>query len=353
MKLFGQTKPENIMPFTAPPTTFNFLPDQTLPPRLLSVDMPFGHRTTAFWLRDQQTNVVTPEIFAVRRDGETYRLILLENPRNIPVLLNGEVVHSPVLIKDGDFIQVGQTGRMILEVDPVKDYREGMADETGDYSFPDTEVNLTKNMERFAVINKEGVSFNGGYDFARWEDIAYFTIYKDPQTGTCSIHVTVIEADLTVKQLPTKFNQNCQEAAELLKWVMLAAPYAITLWDFTGRFWGLVDAYYFAAVNKIFIPFENGKRELPATREFILAIPTRKERLVHDLYFAGIFMGFVIGGGFILAVIGELNGVNNNFFWRWFEISKAFFGYGSVIVLIALSVPLLQRLDQWLKARGR
>lgn len=297
------------MPFTPPPDEPILPPDGTYPPRLLSKRPScIDYFAESIWLYVDQQIELIPDELIVRSEGDHRILAPLLGARQ-DVYVNGKLLlldgHR---LQDGDFIHWDEDNRLIYQADPVKDRRKLLfEDEDGSTIGRDDwliiQPQLTDRLRQYAIINPEGLSFNGGADFARWDTIRYVSLNYDNNRFGYAAYIQTNDQEKFHKSKLTAITS--QELQELFLWFNLAQPFDLTLWTNT-QIWNIFpDAYWVTAWNKIYIPAERGERDWPAEDFFIFGFPSPRGDLL--LRFAAYLAIAVIGLIYFGALTARFN----------------------------------------------
>lgn len=238
--------------------------DGSYPPRLVMLDN-LGWSLSIWLDKDGRKKVILDE-FDIERKGDVCRLIPL-NPAMSDVLVNGQPMMMAGRLSDGDFIQSRKL-RAVFQVDPVKDRRLWM-EKTPDVLHGKM-VKLSRRLKKWAVINEQGISFDGGQHFARWDEIEFVSFRSQAYTNTLEMYVT---QDGESGKLQNKLmDLDRRETNALMDWLKLSLPFDLCALRREPLSDYFPDAYYAAAYEKIYLPSLKNQHILPADENFILGI---------------------------------------------------------------------------------
>lgn len=353
MKFFHTSyNEERVLPFTPPPEKIILPPDGTYPPRLLVMPYSFhsnsGYRSISFWLHNgKNVDLISNKLSVHCLNG--YCILKTISLFKEKVLVNGLAFIDNHTLKDGDFVQIGTSWRAIFQADPVQDRRLGLFHENTETEEKEDLIEepvITEFLRENIVINSNGISFNKGSDFAQWDEIAYIWFSSEAKKFTS--HIAVLR-DGTYKHLKSNMiKRPLEDASNLDLWMAKAMPFDLTMWRHGYEFAQIYpDAYYSAVMDKIYLPYERGERNLPADEIFIFGIPSRRENILINVSVLAMVLGVMVLLSTGLAIIDNEQG---NFLERWIDYTLMMGRLFAIVSGISVIVYLVLMLDYWLKA---
>ena len=261
------------------------------------------------------------------------------------------------LLKDGDFIQYGQF-RMIFQADPAKDRNQREVMQKDEPVL----LQVNRHFLNGVQFTHDAISFDGGQNFARWDEIAYVEIIKDHQAGLGLAQIAITR-DNSIELLPTQLNSiSYKQLANLFNLLVTLTPVDLNIKqsgiDLHEAF---PDAYFAAAYEKVYLPVSQNRRIAPADMNFVLNhIPLHH----HFVQYNTLSLAFAAATSLILTLIvifytsfGRLNILTPQFFELFWEILKpiavVMFSISMFIANLPFAVVLLQNLDTWLRQRKK
>lgn len=295
----------------------NLPADGTYPPRII---IP----ANTIWM-NQNNQITLSKGLSVQYLGGNY---IISATSNIAAYINGKTLIGNYTLRDGDYISSAKF-RGIFQVDPTRDYR--LAWEEAEDVDKKYTLNLSKQLTRNVSINNQGISLDGGQNIVHWRDISHLFFYWENTTNYWSVQISTEKgyapSNFRACVLPTK------EMVTLLNYLIYSAPYHLSIEHFSRS--TFPDAFEHLAFQKIIIPAQAGKRELPASVSEILGIATARDAIIDMLKSLGMLVGFSTA----LSILFHIsNGAN------------FFIGFGIVFLsLLILFSPLFWRDIQHLR----
>ncbi len=228
----------------------------------------------SLWLDQEKPLDLGGGIFIQQSDRKCY---LYRENATIEVFVNRHPLITKHLLKDGDFIH-GKNFAAIFEADPVADFEEMLRvnDE-----ILDTTITVTKRLAEHVVIDERGISLDAGQNFAGWNTIGAIYFVADPQTNEWAIRIgSVLGGE--AKTIPTSKAIRALVETEintLFNWINLATPVYNSYNIFASMNLN-PDAYEILIYDKIYGPFLERKRLLPAPPSVLFQLANRRETLL-------------------------------------------------------------------------
>lgn len=335
-------------------------PDGSYPPRLLvfskrhpgAVDLLFKGQLFrhSVWLPDGKYTALIPDEIAIEHNGDSCNLIPL-NALMSDVHINGQPLTRTHVLADGDFIH-WRDWRGIFQADPVKDRRIGMG--TKPEIFDERVISINPKLAKWVVMNEEGISFNGGKDFAAWDEIDFLGFSHDMQSNTILYYV-YLTGKRYGKTLASKLaSLKPSDAADLTNWIRLCLPFDLCFNVMIGKdpdlYNLLPDAYYAAAVEKIQVPAMNNQRSLPADENFIFGILSIGERIRG---WGGCILQGLAGLTIITVILALIDQTDAPFMVKWLPFFIKLVAMASAMTALMFIGMLLDNGINWLRRRVR
>lgn len=202
---------------------FNLPPDGTYPPRIV---VPLEK---SIWLKGENPIRLKRNV-SIRPQGGHW--LFYSQGKNIKVLVNRQEIAGEHRLQDSDYISVmGLKG--IFQADPVANFRNCIKDAERNFEeFSQTvTITPTKRMQKWLMIDSQGISLDGGQHTAKWDEIIYVEFGFDPhQLSRRSIKLFVPDQRGKPKQFPAKLGYiNQQESEALFSWITYSAPFNLNI----------------------------------------------------------------------------------------------------------------------------
>jgi hypothetical protein len=294
----------------------------THPPRILTPGF-------SNWLNTTKPLHLDKDVF-VTYNGKQY--LLRRESEKTKVLINGQEILSDCYLKDGDFIQ-GSKWQGIFQADPAGDHVKALQQENE----LTTSITPSANLRKWLVIDKQGISLDGGENTAKWDEIVtveYKLVYKGlhPNSNRWQVRLRAYQPD-HAQYLPSKLTQiSPMELTDLIMWIQYTTPFALSTFnpDY-GHRGGWTDAYIFSAYDKLILPGEQNQLVLPTSRERILGVWTKADR-------RNWFLAMLACIGVLSLILSKPTGFDQESLIRFavdFVIISAWFGFIPLLLLLS------------------
>jgi hypothetical protein len=319
--------------------TSHLPPDGTYPPRILAP-------SASIWLKDGETLDVSGKSVIFRRVGKDFYVAPHPTAKH-EAMLNGIPMIVERLLKDGDFIHCGKE-RYIFQADPVADWRKFLSE---DDSVIET-YQPTKAMQKWIIIDSDGVSLDGGKTRARWDEIK--SIFASGGVDSPIIKISLYSDGRKKRKLASKLPQfmkylskNKVSIRQFAYKVFLTMPFQLN-WEFPEDL--ATDVYLYAVYIKLLRPAEEQGKLLPADFDFITGDDERKRALRFDLLGMAIFLPIASA---VMAVItmwkeGEIDWGRN---FRGYFLAQLILWIG-FFVFASITTWLFMKLSQFIRMRA-
>lgn len=317
--------------------------DGSYPPRLvmLNEDCPYTLKpykgrlfSYSLWLKNRErTPVISGEIEIECGEDGTCTLIPL-NSMMSEVRINGQPLTRRQQLVDGDFIH-WREWRAIFQADPVKDRRVRM--EANPQNLAQQVIPIKRKLAKWVVVNGDGISFNGGVDFARWDELDFLSFSDELQVRRHGYDVYLKQ---NKKSKPLKKRLGYLEHKDieaLTDWIWLSLPFDLCVNVFAiqsslREFFP--DAYQVAAFEKLSPSSMDNPRVPLVDRNFILGIQSARRRVwnMRGDILSGLL--FIV----LMATLGAANGATNDknpvpFIDTWLSIFVGMAGTSGVLAI--------------------
>jgi hypothetical protein len=265
---------------------FNLPPDGTYPPRIFSFE-------NSIWLQGEASIRLTGNV-TIRRTRKG--CLLYSHSKNGTVLVNGREIFGEHVLQDGDYISTGRL-KGFFQLDPVANFRKHI--ERNIEAFPQpVSITPTRSLQKWLVIDAQGISLDGGQHAANWDEIVYIEFGHDQRRlFKWWVNLFVLDERGNRKKLPAKLNRiNHKEFTDARLWITNSAPFRLSLIvDNTAKHGTLLPLFVWIGLMLVLSAFfsrPTGLNQESIERFFSTSLAFTGHMVVSGLI--GLFIGWTI-----------------------------------------------------------